>query len=304
MFLASTNSREVTVTSFTLSSPVGSGTATVSYTSTSASSPDMTVALSMDHSMYSDTTTLSARIFTLGHTVTAQVHDTYTDPEGRLDVVLSLRDVTGSVTVEYGGDTEFTANLSFPWTLDFYYYGIEFRTVATNTALSLTHGEIDIDGFDTASNGILEMPFYLTNSDFDLSFRVLADIPSFVVYTDEDATLHSSLTDLEAEVKKVSVELRRGDTLHIGLDEPFLSYIDSDGTYTEESLKHLDISKDLSGEEEGKTLLEKIMGWILVPCILETVALYFGITYLKFKKPELFKLQEMSRSEDGQDKDR
>lgn len=293
----------LSVSSFTLSYPVGSGTATVSSTSTSASSPDMTVALSMDHSMYRDVTTLSARIFTLGHTVTAEVHDTYTDPEGRLDVVMALRDVTGAVTVEYGGDTEFTANLSFPWTLDFYYYGIEFRAVATNTALSLTHGEVDIDGFDTASNGILQMPFYLTDSDFDLSFRFLADIPSFKVYTDGGSTLHSSVTDLEAEIKKVAVELRREDNLHIGLDNPFLSYYDSDGKYNEESLKHLDISKDLSGEEEGKTLLEKIMGWILIPCILETIALYFGITYLKFKKPELFKMQEMTRSEDGGDEE-
>ncbi len=291
----------LSVASFALSYPIGAGAATVSSSSTSVSSPDMTVALSLDHSMYSDTTTLSARVFTLGHIVTAQVHDTYTDPEGRLDVVLDLRDVTGSVTVEYGGETEFTANLSFPWNLDFYYYGIEFRTVATNTALSLTHGEVDIDGFDTASNGILEMPFCLINNDFDLSFRALADIPSFVVYTDEGATLHSSVTDLEAEIKKVSVELRKEDSLHIGLDDLFLSYTGSDGKYNEESLKHLDISKDLSGEEEGKTLLEKIMGWILVPCILETIALYFAITYLKFKKPELFKPQEMSKTADGRE---
>ncbi len=43
------------------------------------------------------------------------------------------------------------------------------------------------------------------------------------------------------------------------------------------------------------------MGWILVPCIIETIVLYFAIVYLKFKQPELFKLQEMTKYEDSQE---
>ncbi len=284
---------QMSASSFVASYPLDSGVLSVkAEAASSTSSTDIVVAVSLDHSMYLGATTISGRLSTLGHTLTAEVHSAWTDPEGRLDAVLTTRDITGSFYLEFGEDTTFSANISIPWSLDFYYYGIEFKAVAGNTALSVTRGEVSVDGYDVQTCGILELPFCLTNNDFELECRVFADIPSLTVYTDEGATVHADLSDVEVEVKSIALELKRDDRLDTSLDGISLTYTDSDGEYVEDTLAHLDLTKDLSGKEKEKTLLEEAMKWILVPSIV-LCGLFLGLIIdARRKWPELCRFNE------------
>jgi hypothetical protein len=80
----------VNYSGFSLSYPINDGT--VSFTDKQASAttpPDSTMMVSLDHSEIRKSTTLSGRLNYIGHSFTAELHKTYAEPSGALDLLLN-----------------------------------------------------------------------------------------------------------------------------------------------------------------------------------------------------------------------
>jgi len=283
---------------FSIDYSLYNGTVSVSTVKSGDTSPaGATATVSLDHSVYQGNTVVSGVLSAIGYTFTAELHTSYEDPDGTLDVVLCSRDATGAFSLEFGEGINYSANFSIPWSFDFNYYGIEFQVDAGSSALSLTHGHLTVADYDTTQSGFLALPAYLMKSDFAMDMRVTFDMSSLLIYQEDRSKLLHSRTNVEMDIKKIGVNLAREDTLKIAIDQFYVGFTDTDGSSVEHSLNHLDIAKDLSGKEKSKTLLEDIMAWILVPCCIVLFALLLYIAYLRGSRPDLFKFNEHTEGE-------
>gem|GEM_PF-1894813 len=278
---------------FTLSYPIEGGTVSLEGTPSSATTPpDATMMISMNHSEILKATTLSGKITYIGHTVTAEVHKAYTEPAGNLDLVLKTRDGSASFEFEFGSGIGFSVNLNVPWTFELQYYGISIQADAGVSNISLTHGRLGGDGFDITSTGALGIPALLSQKDFTLDTRLTMEVNSLKVYTDNRSSLRADISDMEFEVRKISADVRHGVSIDAALQKIIASYVAADGSLVEKSLGHLNLSKDLSGAEKGKGLLETVMVWVLVISAVGFVVLAAMLIRLRIKEPELFAFNE------------
>ncbi len=289
----------VNYSGFSLSYPINDGS--VSFTDKQASAttpPDSTMMVSLDHSEIRKTTTLSGRLNYIGHSFTAELHKTYAEPSGALDLLLKSHDGSMSFEFEFGSNIAFTLNMNLPWTFELQYYGISVQADAGVSTLSLSRGKLDLEGFDIETTGAVHIPFLLSQKDFSLETRLAMEVGSLSVYTDNRTALRTSISDMELEVKKISAELRHGVKAAALLQKISATYVDSQGNTVSKELGSLNLSKDLVPASEEKGLLEKAMVWILVASVIGTFVLCALFIRIRIKEPELFRLNEHTSAEE------
>ncbi len=289
---------QLTNAGFSLSYPLDNGTITVgSEVISSTSPPDVTLILSIDHSTYKDNTALAGTVSFIGYALEAEVQQTYTDPDGTLDAVLTAMDGSGSFEFEFGTGIGFSASLNLPWSFALKYYGIDLEVVSASSGISLSHGSLDLDGFSTAESGVLDIPMRLFTDDFGAGFRLSLETGSLDVYRDGSTVPDISCTDLEISVRDVGMNLKRDVSLDLALNKITLAYVTSEGKQTEYNLERLNVNKDLSGAETGKGPLEAAMPFMLAVSIIAIIVLLFLLVRMRRAQPELFKMNENTDEE-------
>ncbi len=287
---------QLTNAGFSLEYPLDNGAVAIQGEVMSMSSPpDATVLLSIDHSYYTGVTSLSGNMSFIGHSLTVGVDTSYTDPEGTLDAELVAMDGSGSFNFDFGtSSTEFSASLNVPWAFSLKYYGIDVDVTSGSAGLSLTHGTLDVEGFDISECGVLQLPFCLISNDFTMGFRFAMETSFLEVAKNGSDVPDISCTDVELSVRDLSVDLKRDSSLGIAMNRISLSYVNSEGKQVEDTLTRLNINKDLSGAEAGKGILEKAMYWVLPVSIAAIIIIIVMLQNLKQYRPELFKVNENS----------
>ena len=219
-----------------------------------ATSPQyVTMVLSMEYSDYKDTTSLSGRLSSIGHSIVLYNNSVVNDDGGIVYLTLEIDEVSGGFEVDYAEDVSLSANLYMPWKIDFSYYDVEFKIESSDSLTSLTHGTLDVDGYDQKEEGLLAILPAIKDSDFTYETRALLSSGDMSVYGNDGTTVLSSYGNTEIGIKKALVDLKRGDVLNVALEKLDLSITDQDGKVTEKSLDRLDVTKDVSGAmpEEG-----------------------------------------------------
>ncbi|MBR3476129.1 MAG: hypothetical protein IKH39_03065 [Candidatus Methanomethylophilaceae archaeon] len=213
----------------------------------------VTVVLSMEYSDYKDTTSLSGRLSAIGHSIVLYDKSVVNDDGGIVYLTLETDEVSGGFEVDYAEDVSLSANLYMPWKMDFSYYDVEFKIDSSDSITSLTLGKLHVDGYDQKEEGLLAILPAIKDSDFTYETRVLLSSGDMSVYGNDGTTVLSSYGNTEIGIKKVLVDLKRGDVLNVTLEKIDLSVTDQNGKVTEKSLDRLDVTKDVSGAvpEEG-----------------------------------------------------
>ncbi|MBO4763954.1 MAG: hypothetical protein J5485_05015, partial [Candidatus Methanomethylophilaceae archaeon] len=166
-------------------------------------------------------------------------------------------EVSGGFEADFGNDVESSVNLFMPWTMSFEYYDIEFEMVSEDSVVSLTNGNLHIDGYDPKEQGILAIVSAIKNDDFSAEARLLMSSSGMTLYGKDGTTVLDSYGDAEIDVRKASVDLKRGDALEIQLEKIDLSVTNKDGKVVERSLDRLDVTKDQTGTVPEKGWVEK-----------------------------------------------
>ncbi len=217
----------------------------------------VTAVLSMEYSEYRDQTALTGKISSIGHSITVKDRSTVKGEDGIMYLTLRTEEISGGFEAAYGKDIGFSANLYMPWSAEFSYYDVQFRVDCDESVVSLTNGSLSVDGYDHKKQGLLAVVPAIKSSDFSIESRVLMSSESLSVTGSDPERLISSYGNAEIDIKKVSADMKRGDTLSVTLEDLRLSVTDQDGKVTERTLKRLDITKDQSGAEPGKSWVEK-----------------------------------------------
>ncbi len=290
---------QLTNAGFSLTYPLENGQVTVegAVVSTATSPPDATVQLSIDHSVYKGTTTLSGALSYLGHALEVEIQAAYTDPDGTLDAVFGTQDGSGSFEFVFGSTTEFSVSLNMPWDFGLEYYGIDVDVRSGTSGLSLSHGSLDVDGFDITQSGALDLPFRLLSDDCVMGFRISAEVSSLDVYRNDSTVPDISCSDIELTVRNVSLDLKHGDRMALSLNKIVLAYVNSQGVQVEDSLERLNIDKDLSGAAAEKGLLDTAMQ-LLLPVFAALIVIVLVLLFrIRIREPELLKMNENTDEE-------
>ncbi len=258
----------------------------------SISPATISLTMSMDHSTYRDSTVFEGKVSLIGYFLTAEVQESFAEPKGTLDAVLIADNMTGSFDLEFADGISFSTTFHMPWNLDFTYYDIEFQAEGDDMVLSVSHGNLTVDGYDYKQEGIVYIFDRMSKNDFGLDTRAVLTMDSMKIYTDDHTTLFNSFSDIELDVREISVDMERGVKRNISLDRVHLDLTYSDGSFLDRDIPHLNISKDLSGIGPGKSLLEQMAPYLTVAFILVSLAIAWILAYLRMKKPELFRLNE------------
>jgi hypothetical protein len=217
----------------------------------------VTVVLSMEHSDYKNMTYLDGKLSAIGHSIVLYDKSVVNDDGGIIYLTLKTDEASGGFEADFGEDVALSANLYLPWNLDFSYYDVEFRIESSDSVTSLTHGKLNVDGYDHEKEGLLAILPAILDSDFTYETRVLLSSGDMSVYGNDGTTVLSSYGNTEIGIKKLLVDLKRGDVLNVTLEKVDLSITDQDGKVTEKSLDRLDVTKDVSGVEPEEGWVEK-----------------------------------------------
>ncbi|MBR4225513.1 MAG: hypothetical protein IKR86_01770 [Candidatus Methanomethylophilaceae archaeon] len=258
-FSAETNAElQISNESVLIEYSAGEDRVSISNEKLSPTSPrSVTAVLSLRYSEYDDTTSLVGRLSSIGHSIVVKDRTAVNEKGGMLDLVLRTDEVSGGFELDYGKSVGFSANLYMPWTMDYRYYDVSFRLDSGDSVVSITRGDLAVDGYDHREQGLLALFPALKNDDFRSDCRVLMSSESLDVYGKDESVLLDSYGEAEVDVKKVHVDLRRGDVLNVVLEKVGLSITDEDGKVTERSLERLDVTKDESGVEPEKSWAER-----------------------------------------------
>ena len=259
----------------------------------SPTSPNyMTLVVSLTHIMHTDETEVQTKLSAPGYDVGFKRDTVFTDPPGRANFTILAHDPSGSFDLIYGDDIDFSLLFNCPWQLDVYYYDIEFQIDVIGASLNLSHGKLDVKGYDQSKEGLLDVFFDLIQKDFTMDSRFDLNANDIVIYKENRSVVYETYSDAEFEAKKAHVDLKREDMLTIGLDRLSLNFVTSDGSVMDKQLKHLDINKDLAGRVPEKSFLEKYANYLIALFGLTSLVLLVIILYYRLKSPELFKLKE------------
>ena len=255
----------------------------------------ITLTLTMDHSMYLDKTEVSGKIIATGYSVTMTIDIDNTDPVGTTNVVLVMNDLSVGFNVDFGEEIAFGVNITAPWTLDVQYYDIAFQIDGAISSITISHGKLYVQDYDTAKEGYLQLIVDLIEKDFSISMRPSIICNSLTIYRNDRTEVFAAFTDADISIKELAIDMRRNDTLHICVTNFRLDAMSESGP-VEKAIAHLDINKDLSGEErEG--FFKKASPMLLTAFSVIAAELLILLVYLRIKKPELFKIAEIDSEE-------
>ena len=245
------------------------------------------------YSTYSDTTTLSVNLSLLGYILSMEVHKNYTDPEGTLDLKLSGKDVSGAASFGFGGGISYSASLYIPWSLDLDYYGIDVETDGTDTTLTVSHGALDVNGYDYVTDGILNILPALHEGDFDTSLRVSLNDSLLQVYKDKRATDYNTYRNVDIECKLFSLGVHPGQPNKISFDRISLELIDKEGKAYNRDIEHLDIAT----KDDAPDALAEYAEMLFYAFVAASFFLVLALIGLRIRKPHLFKFNEFEDDE-------
>ena len=252
----------------------------------------MLISLTLEHSMYSGTTTLDGDVSTIGYELTLERHEDFYKPRGSQDLVLHTYDLSGSFRAVYGDKVEFQVDIHTDLLLEVTHYDIEFQVDTKDSTISINHGLLDVEGYDSSQEGMLAVINDMSNHDFLVSARLAMVAKAIYIYKDSGTVLNNEFFDPDISVKQIALDLVRGDHRLISLDRFELSVLKTDDTLYERTIDHLDMYKDLSDKPVEPSFLEEYAKYLLAIFVIASGALVVVLLYFRFKRPELFRFNE------------
>ena len=244
------------------------------------------VVLSIGYSEYNDVTSLVGKVTSIGHSLVLSDNTVVNGENGIVRLTCSTDEVSGGFEADFGKDVGFSVNLFMPWTMSFEYYDIEFKMVSEDSVVSLTNGALHVDGYDPKEQGILAIVPAIKNDDFSAEARLLMSSSGMTLYGKDGTTVLDSYGDAEIDVRKASVDLKRGDALEIQLEKIGLSVTNKDGKVVERSLNRLDVTKDQTGAVPEEGWVEKNALALAIAFIAASVVM---ATYMVLRHRKLYK---------------
>ncbi|MBR6213676.1 MAG: hypothetical protein IKQ67_03405 [Candidatus Methanomethylophilaceae archaeon] len=264
----------------------------VTGTAMSETSPtSMTLSVLVSYSKYTDTTTVAARANSVGYKVVVDDTIQHTDPVGTTELVLTLTELRGELDLTFDEGIGYTLDIHMPWDLSVVHYDMDFRLVNDDSGISVTHGTLDIEGYDAKEQGIFAIVNALRTDDFVVDGRLLFTSSELVLSRDS-VQVYNTYRDVELTIRSFDVDVERGVNIGINLVRIYLDLIKSDGTEYEKSLNKLNINLDQSGIVPGPTVMELTAKLMLILFSVASAELVVTLIVLRIKRPHLFKFNE------------
>jgi hypothetical protein len=246
------------------------------------------VVFSVRYSEYKEVASIVGKIVATGHSLVLSDKTVVNDEGGVVRLVCRTDEVSGGFEADFGKDVEFSVNLFMPWTMSFEYYDIEFKMTNDDSLVSLTNGILDVEGYDPKGQGILAIVPAIKNDDFNAEARLLMSSGGLTLYGKDETAVLDSYGDSEMDIKKISIDLERGEALEVQLEKIGLSVTDQDGKVTERSLDRLDVTKDQTGTVPEKGWVEKNALALAIVFIAASIvmAAFLAIHYHRASKKE------------------
>ena len=258
----------------------------------SSTAATLSVVMSIDHSNYLDQSVIDGKVSAIGYYVTVKEDKQYTDPEGSMEVTVTFNDMTGSFGMTFDESIGFSMSLRMPWHMDMAYYDIEFQADGEGLNVETTHGQVWVEDYDYATEGIIAMFDKMSDNDFKLDTRMVMTAKSITILKDSRTIVFDEFRDVELDIRGLDVVMKRGLDRHITLDRVHLGLVYQDGTVLDRSIGHLDLTKDLSGAEPEESLLETLAPYLTILFAAVSAILAVILVYILIKDPERFKFSE------------
>lgn len=268
------------------------GTLSVTSRKTSEVSPTTSsVVLTLDHLMSTGKTALKGKLSATGYGVLFGLVRQYADPQGSLEATFLATDMAGSFDLEFGDSITYSVNLSMPLSAELHYYGIDLAADIKNATMNLNRGNLTVDGFDRNTTGILQLPGLMLVSDYTSGFRASLELTDTVVYN--QGKEFKSYTDVSVESRQVNVDAKRNDRVALDLYDLRLDISRTDGTGLLKEIDHLELDLNSVKDAGSEPMLDKVMSWAIIPCILFGLLLVLYLLRLRKRDPELFRFEEI-----------
>ncbi len=258
----------------------------------SPSSTSLSVVASIDHSTYQNATMFKFDISSIGYNINILFHNEYDDPEGTSDIAIHTTDLTGSVDFTFGDSISFKADLNTPWSMDFNYYDIEFQAEGKDMVLGVNHSNLIIDGYDYTQQGFFDMFKCLSENNFTLSCRISFSEEHITIYKEQRTILYDQYDDVELDIRELFVDLVLKEHRNVSLDKLHLSLVYSNGSVLDRTVRHLDVFKDLSDQDNSRPFFEDFATYMTVTLAVISAVMILAIIGLRIRNPEMFKFRE------------
>lgn len=250
------------------------------------------VTLSMTHSMYSETTTLTTNVACLGYNVEFGI----VKPIERSGDVLKMKfkstDANASITASFGEEVTFGANIYMPWTLEFDYADINAQFEGKDMNIDISHGVIDVPGYDGRTMGILVLPVMMRVSDFTMSMRTNISVGELNIYVESWSELRDQFLDLELGIREITLTMNWGDERIIGIKELDLRVAYPDGSTYKRFIPSMEMKSDLSGDDPPESWVDENAMTLTYVFTAGCAAVLVAILVVGIRKPHLFKFNE------------
>jgi len=257
------------------------------------SSPKVaSMTITLAHSMYNETTTLATNVACLGYNLEFFISKPFEATGDTLEMKFKATDANAAITTSFGEEVTFGANIYMPWTLEFDYDDIEAQFEGKDTSIDISHGVIDVKGYDGKTMGILILPVMMRVSDYTISMRPNISIGELNIYVDSWSELRDQFLDWELGIRNFELTLHRGDSRHIGIKEFDLRLAYPDGSTFKRFIPSLDLDTDLSGGEKPKSWVDENAMTLTYVFTAGCVAVLVAILVVGIRKPHLFKFNE------------
>ena len=264
----------------------------VTGTAMSETSPtSMTLSVMVSYSKYEDTTTVAARANSVGYKVVIDDTIQHTDPVGTTNLVLTLTELRGELDLTFNEGIEYTMDVHMPWDLSVVHYDIDFRLDNDDSGISLTHGTLDIEGYDAKEQGIFAIVNALRTDDFIVGGRLLFTSSELILSRDS-VQVYNTYRDVEVTVRSFTVDVEREVNIGIDLKRIYIDLIQSDGKEYEKSLEKLNIDLDQTDPVPEPTIMEMTAKLMLILFSVVSAELVVTLIVLRIKRPHLFKFNE------------
>jgi len=264
----------------------------VTGTAMSETSPtSMTLSVIVSYSKYEDTTTVAARANSVGYKVVIDDTIQHTDPVGTTNLVLTLTELRGELDLTFNEGIEYTLDVHMPWDLSVVHYDMDFRLDNDDSGISLTHGTLDIEGYDAKVQGIFAIVNALRTDDFTVGGRLLFTSSELVLSRDS-VQVYNTYRDVEVTIRSFTVDVEREVNIGIDLERIYIDLIQSDGKEYEKSLDKLNIDLDQTHPVPEPTIMEMTAKLMLILFSVASAELVVTLIILRIKRPHLFKFNE------------
>jgi len=254
------------------------------------------VTFKISHTIYNETTALSTNASCLGYIVELMVIKKF-ENGNTLDMRLRGIDANAYITASFGEEVTFGANIYMPWTMTFDYADIEAQFEGKDTNIDISHGVIDVEGFDGKTMGILALPVMMRLSDFTVSLRPNISIGELDIYVDSWSTLRDQFKDWEFSIHDLDFTMLWGEKRHIAIRELDLRLAYPDGSTFKRYIPSLDLITDLSGKDSPKSWVEENAMNLAYVFMAGCAAVLVAILVVGIRKPHLFKFNEGDKEE-------